>query len=129
VISSWKFRGLPPLIRRISSWLSAKTTRRTLAPKDRACAHRTRLGAGVERAALEEVLFEAGARQTHQVRLGVAGDVALGPDGVLGLEHDVAVLVDQERAERVVSVLAGTACELDCSPQVAFVVGQGRRPY
>jgi cold shock CspA family protein len=29
----------------------------------------------------------------------------------------------------MVSVLAGTARELDCGQQVAFVVGQGRRPY
>ena len=59
----------------------------------------------------------------------MAGDVALGPDGVLGLEHDVASGVDQERAERMVPVLSSAAGELDRGQQVAFVVGQGRRPY
>jgi hypothetical protein len=72
------------------------------APVDRAGAHRARLGAGVCRARAQVSTVEPAARDPHQVRFRMPGDVVLGDDGVFRLGGDDAVSVDQERAKRVV---------------------------
>jgi hypothetical protein len=51
----------------------------------------------------------------------VGGDVPVAPDGVLRLEQHVALLVDEQRSEGVVALLAGPAGQLDGAQQVRIV--------
>ena len=59
-------------------------------PVDRTGAHRARLGARVQRAPSQRHLVEATTRCPYEVELCVVRAVALGENGVLGLESDLA---------------------------------------
>src|SRR6266545_6338968 len=96
-----------------------------VAPIYGAGAHDARLRARVQRATLQKLRVEAPGRHAHHLGLGVAGAVAPRHDGVLALDHDVAVGVDQECAEGVVTVLARLPGELDGPTQISIV---GRHP-
>jgi hypothetical protein len=84
-----------------------------VAPEDRSCTHRARLSARAQRAALQEFGVEALACRAYDIRLGVAGAVTTGHDGILGFDNDVAIRVDQERAERMVTVIARSLREFE----------------
>ena len=58
----------------------------------------------------------------HDIRLGVAGAITPGHDGVLALDHDVAVGIDRERTEGMVTVVARPLGEFDGREQIPIVV-------
>ena len=83
-------------------------------PVDGSGAHGAGFGAGVERAFGElrwdELPPDLGAGET----LGVLGGIALGWDGVVaGCDEDLAVFIDDERAEGVCAVGSGCGGEVD----------------
>ena len=92
-------------------------------PVDRAGAHRARLGARVQRAALQSALVETTARGAHEVQLRVARDVVLGQDGILGLQHHVTTESGEECTEGMVAVRPGGGGERDRPAQVVLVGG------
>src|SRR6266542_873833 len=91
-------------------------------PEDRSRTHRARLSARVERAAPRELGVEALACHAHHIGLGVSGAVTLSDDGVLALDHDLAVGVHQERPKGMVPVVPRLLGELDGRKQITVVI-------
>jgi hypothetical protein len=78
-------------------------------------AHGAGLGAGVEGAFCEDFIAEKFCGFGAGQALGVLGGFAFGADGVVaGCYEDLAVLVDDKRAEGMGAMGAGCASELDC---------------
>src|SRR5262245_56671783 len=94
-------------------------------PEDRPRTHRARLGARVQRAALQELGVEAPARHAHHIGFRMARAVTPGHHRVLAFDHDVDVGVDQERAEGMVTVVARSLGDLEGARQVPI---GGRQP-
>src|SRR5207247_7351160 len=91
-----------------------------VAPVDRPRAHRARLRARVQRAARQKLRIETFARHAHEVGFSVTGAVPRRQDGVLRLEHNVAVGVEEQRAERMVTVRTRLPRQLDGCKQVGL---------
>ena len=92
-------------------------------PVDGSGAHDARFGAGVERAfgklGRAELPADLGAGET----LRVLGRIALGWDGVVpGGDEDLAVFVDDERAEGMRAVVSCRTSQFDCLPQKSQIL-------
>jgi hypothetical protein len=92
-------------------------------PVDRAGAHCARLCAGVHRARAQISTVEPPARDTHQVRFRMPGDVVPGDDGVFRLGGDDASSVNEERTKRVVSAAPGARGQVYGGTQVGNLCG------
>ena len=92
-------------------------------PIDSPGAHGAGFGAGVERAFGKLFGAELPADLGTGETLGVLSGVALGWDGVVARgDEDLAVFVDDERAEGMRAVVSCGARQLDCLPQKSQIL-------
>src|ERR1700730_9275673 len=82
-------------------------------PIDRARAHRAGFGGRIERRTFEHLRAERRAGLRRQQALGVRGAVTRRHVTVLGFDQDVAVVIDQDGAERMVAMADGAPGDVE----------------